>query len=194
VKLPAFMADLRGQQGIAARALEFTILTAARTGETVGARWSEIDFTSKRWTVPARRMKAGKEHIVPLAPRGVRILEATRPIDWSPDNFIFHGARLDRPLSNMALLMLLRRMGHGDVTTHGFRSTFSDWVGDRTNFDQQTREFALAHGINDKTEAAYRRATAVDKRRRMMAVWAEYCASKAATDETKVISLRSAYD
>lgn len=192
-KLPAFMAELRQQGGMASRALEFTILTAARTGETIGARWSEIDLKANRWTIPAARMKAAREHIVPLSPPAAEILQAVKSIDApSPDGFVFQGTRPGRPLSNMALLMLLRRMGHGDVTTHGFRSTFSDWVGDRTNFDQQTREFALAHGINDKTEAAYRRATAVDKRRRMMAAWADYCcASRAAPGGANVISLGS---
>src|SRR5262245_7778210 len=129
-ELPGFLARLREQAGVAARALEFSILTAARTGEVVGARWNEIDFLEKTWTVPATRMKAGRGHRVPLSERALAILEEVRPLRHAEDGFVFPGAKLSRPLSNMAFLMLLRRMGRGDLTVHGFRSTFRDWCAE----------------------------------------------------------------
>jgi integrase len=186
VKLPAFMADLREKQGASARALEFTILTAARTGEAIGARWSEIDLAGKHWTIPAERMKSGRAHIVPLSDDAVAILKSLPAKD---DGYVFAGARTDKPLSNMALLELLRGVRPG-FTVHGFRSTFRDWAGDRTNYQRDVIEAALAHGLEDETEAAYRRSTAVDKRRRLMGAWAEFCSKAPATG--KVIPMRSA--
>jgi integrase len=187
-ELPDFMTELRKQEGVAARAFEFLILTATRTGEVLGARWPEINLATKRWTIPAERMKAGKEHIVPLSPRVIEILE-TLPHDG---DYVFPGRDGKKPLSNMAFLMLLRRMGRADLTGHGFRSTFRDWAGDRTSFDHQTIEFALAHGISDKTEASYRRGTAIEKRSQLMSHWADYCASPSHVTTAKVVPIREA--
>ena len=152
-ELPAFMGDLRQREGVAARALEFLILTAARTGEVLAARWSEVDLEGHLWTVPAGRMKGGCEHRVPLSDSVLAILTGA---DRRGD-LVFPGQRRGRPLSDMALLMLLRRMGKGDLTAHGFRSTFSDWCAEQTNFPSEVREMALAHAVGDKVEAAYRR-------------------------------------
>jgi integrase len=174
-ELPAFMGELRGKDTASGKALEFTILTAARTGETIGATWDEIDLTAKLWTIPGERMKKGKTHIVPLSDRAVEILSKL-PREKGNDH-VFVGGKAGAGLSNMAMLELLKDMRPG-LTVHGFRSTFSDWAGDRTNFDRQTREFALAHGLTDKTEASYRHMTAVEKRRKLMDAWAKYCASK----------------
>lgn len=171
-ELPGFMAELRQQNGIAARALEFAILTAARTGEVIGATWAEIDFEARLWTVPAGRMKAGRDHRVPLSEAAMAILR------------LLHGARTgDRvfPISNMAMLMLLRRMGRGDLTAHGFRSTFSDWCAEQTNTPSEVREMALAHTVGDKVEAAYRRGDMFDKRRHLAEAWARYCAAQPAS-------------
>lgn len=189
--LPDFMTELRRQEGTAARALEFLILTAARTGEVLGAQWSEIDLAAKLWTVPAARMKASKEHIVPLSPRAIEILESVRPAG-NLGGYVFPGRDGKKPLSNMAFLMLLRRMGHADLTGHGFRSTFRDWAGDRSAFDTQTIEFALAHGISDRTEAAYRRGTAIGKRGQLMSHWADYCTSPVEPVASKVVPIREA--
>ncbi len=175
--VPAFMAQLRASEFISARALEFTVLTAARTGEAIGARWSEIDLEAKVWTVPPERMKAGKEHRVPLSTRAVEILRSLP----REGQFVFVGARAGRPLSNMAMLELLRGMAGKSYTVHGFRSSFRDWAGEQTNFARDLAEAALAHVLPNKTEAAYRRADALEKRRRLMAAWADYCARPAAT-------------
>lgn len=192
--LPSFLVSLREQEGVAARALEFTILTAARTGETLGAWWTEIDFAEKVWTVPAGRMKAGKEHRIPLSARAVAILEemrAHRGPDGGPvDGFVFPGGKIGKPLSNMAFLMLLRRMACGDLTAHGFRSSFRDWASERTNFPSDVAEMALAHAISGKVEAAYRRGDLFDKRRRLMDAWAEFSANPSVT--ASVVPLRSA--
>jgi integrase len=177
-ELPAFTAGLRRQEGIAARALEFTILTAARTGEVIGAKWSEINFAERLWTVPAERMKAGKEHRVPLSDATIGILEDMQGAIRQGD-YVFPGAKSRRPLSNMAFLMLLRRMGRGDLTAHGFRSTFADWCSERTSFPAEVREMALAHAVSDKVEAAYRRGDLFQKRRQLMDAWARYCAAPA---------------
>jgi len=165
------MGDLRQRDGVAARALEFAILTAARTGEVLGTRWSEIDLESRLWTVPAGRMKAGREHRVPLSDAALEILSR---LDRTGD-LAFPGQRRGRPLSDMAFLMLLRRMGRGDLTAHGFRSTFSDWCAEQTNFPSEVREMALAHTVGDKVEAAYRRGDLFEKRRRLAEAWGRYC-------------------
>jgi integrase len=172
-ELASFLEKLRVHDGVSARALEFAILTAARTGEVVGARWVEIDFEQKIWTIPTERMKAGREHRVPLSERALEILEALP----KEGEFVFVGARADRPLSNMALLMTLRRMERGDLTTHGFRSTFRDWAAETTGYPREVAEMALAHAVSDKVEAAYRRGDLFAKRRRLMADWARYCIS-----------------
>ncbi len=169
--VPAFLADLRGSNFISARALEFTVLTASRTGEAIGARWSEIDFAAKIWTVPADRTKAKREHRVPLSARAIEILEGLpREAD-----FVFVGARAGRPLSNMAMLELLRGKTGNGSTVHGFRSAFRDWAGEATNFPRDLAEAALAHVLKDRTEAAYRRGDALEKRRKLMAAWGAFC-------------------
>ena len=176
VDLRGFMATLRGQQGIAAHALEFLILTAGRSGEVMGARWSEINPTEKVWAVPAERMKAGKEHRVPLSEPALDILgemRASRPAG-DADAFVFPG-KLGRPLHKKALFKLLRKMGRGDLTTHGFRSSFRDWISERTNFPSEVAEMALAHVVGSKVEAAYRRGDMFEKRRRLMQQWATFC-------------------
>jgi integrase len=173
-QIGSFMPELREREAVAARALEFAILTAARTGEVLGARWSEIDFGAKVWTVPAGRMKGGREHRVPLSTAALAILRRMAQI--REGDHVFPGDRR-ATLSNMALLMLLRRMGHGDLTAHGFRSTFRDWAAERTNFLNEVVEMALAHAISDKTEAAYRRGDLFEKRRKLMDSWATFCAT-----------------
>jgi integrase len=175
-ELPGFMVELREQEGVAARALEFTILTVARTGEVIGAWADEIVVAERLWTVPAERMKAGKEHRVPLSDATVAILKKMQGEDG---DFVFPGAKPQRPLSNMAMTMVLRRMGRGNITVHGFRSTFSDWCSERTNFPAEVREMALAHAVSDKVEAAYRRGDLFEKRRQLAEAWARYCAAPA---------------
>ena len=172
-ELPVFMPELRGREGVAPRALEFAILTAARTGEVLGARWDEIDLQTKIWTIPADRMKAGREHRVPLCKRAIELLGEgeTRTVG----GFIFPGAIKDQPLSNMALLETLRRMERGDLTAHGFRSTFRDWAAERTSYPGDVVEMALAHAVKDKVEAAYRRGDLFEKRRRLMEEWGKFC-------------------
>src|SRR6266498_2569176 len=171
-KIGSFMVELREREGVAARALEFAILTAVRTGEVLGAQWSEIDLGAKVWTVPAGRMKGGREHRVPLSGAAVAILK--RMAKAREGDHVFPGNRR-ATLSNMAFLMLLRRMGRGDLTAHGFRSTFRDWAAERTNFPNEVVEMALAHSVGNKVEAAYRRGDLFDKRRKLMNAWAAYC-------------------
>jgi len=187
-ELAEFMAKLRQQEGISARALEFAILTVARTGEVIGAKWSEINPAERLWTIPAERMKAGKEHRVPQSDAAMAILEEMQQIRQS--DYVFPGAKSRRPLSNMAFLMLLRRMGRGDLTTHGFRSTFSDWCSERTNFPAEVPEMALAHTVSDKVEAAYRRGDLFQKRRQVMDAWARYCT--APVSSATVVSIAAA--
>ena len=172
VEIGSFMHALRQREGVAARALEFLILTAVRTGEVLGARWAEVDFGERTWTIPAGRMKAGKQHRVPLSSAALSVLSSMRGLS---DEFIFPGTRNDRSLSNMAMLVLLRRMGRADLTVHGFRSTFRDWAAERTNFAREVAEMALAHTIRDKVEAAYRRGDLLEKRHALMEAWAIYC-------------------
>jgi integrase len=175
-ELPNFLQALREQEGVGARALEFTILTAARTGETIGATWAEMDFRENIWNIPAKRMKAGEEHRVPLSARAVAILKEMQACRHTEDEnaFVFPGLKIGKSLSNMAFLMLLRRMGK-DLTAHGFRSTFRDWAAERTSFQNHIVEKALAHAVSDKVEAAYRRGDLFDKRRKLMDAWAVYC-------------------
>jgi integrase len=169
-----FMIELRQQQGVAPRALEFAILTAARTGEVIGARWDEIDLAERLWTVPGERMKAGKAHRVPLSDAVLAIVEKMAEIRHS--DFVFSGGKAGRPLSNMAFLMLLRRMARRDLTAHGFRSSFRDWAAERTGFPPEVAEMALAHAIGNNVEAAYRRGDLFQKRRQLSDAWAKFCA------------------
>lgn len=184
--MPSFLAALRDRKGMAARALEFAALTAARTGEVLGARWGEIDLTAKVWTVPADRMKAGREHRVPLSDAALDVLEVVRPLALmkndvpDPTAPVFPGPRRALPMSNMTMLMLLRRMGRDDLTAHGFRSTFSDWAAERTAYPREVVEMALAHAIENRVEAAYRRGDLFEKRRRLMTDWARFCEMRSA--------------
>jgi len=174
---PAFMVALRAEIGASPRAMEFAILTAARTGEVLGARWAEIDMDAAVWTVPAARMKAKREHRVPLSGAAAAVLQKMRPEDGEPAEgaYVFPGAKHGKPLSNMALAMLLRRMERHTLTVHGFRSTFRDWAGETTAFPRELAEAALAHTLHDKVEAAYRRGDALAKRAAMMEAWAAFC-------------------
>jgi integrase len=186
-ELSGFMAELRQHDGIAVRALEFAILTVARTGEVIGAKWDEINLSTKVWTVPGERMKAGKEHRVPPSDAALTILDKMGAVRQG--DFVFAGGKIGRSLSNMALLMTLRRMGRGDLTVHGFRSTFSDWCADQTTTPSEVREMALAHVVSDKVEAAYRRGDLFEKRRQLAQTWARFCAGLA---EGNVLPLRQA--
>ena len=181
-----FISALQLYDGIAARALEFAILTAGRTGEVTGAVWGEINLREGLWTVPENRMKAGKEHRVPLSARPLAILAEMRALDdarqISEHDFVFRGTKPGRPLSNMAFLMLLRRMKREDLTVHGFRSSFRDWAAERTNFPSEVAEMALAHAIGDKTEKAYRRGDLFDRRRRLMMAWEEFALARKTAD------------
>lgn len=169
-----FMNRLRSYEGIAAKGLEFLILTAARTGEVVGAQWKEFDFKEKTWVIPAVRMKAEREHRVPLSPKALEIVQEMQQSAVS--EYVFPGQKLTKPLSNMAFLELLKRMNwHEHATAHGFRSTFRDWSAECTNFPREVAEMALAHTIGDKVEAAYRRGDLFEKRRHLMADWADFC-------------------
>lgn len=184
--LPAFMVELRAARGIAARALEYTILTVARTSETLEAPWPEIDVGQKLWTVTAERMKAERDHRVPLQVRAVEILKEMGALRIS--DFVFPGFKKGKPLSNMAMEMVLRRLGR-DVTVHGFRSTFRDWASERTSFPNEVCEMALAHTIPSKTEAAYRRGDLFEKRRKLMDAWAAFVDSE--PRGSKVVPLSS---
>ena len=170
-ELPAFMARLRERNSVSARALELLILTAARSGEICGATWQEVDLANSLWTIPGERMKAGREHRVPLSKQAVALLKALPRIG----NYIFPGAVEGKPLSDMALMQLLRGMDANGYKVHGFRSTFRDWCGDKTEFENETIEFALAHSIPDSTKPAYRRYRSLEKRALLMQAWANYC-------------------
>jgi integrase len=180
-ELPAFMTELREQSGTAARALEFAIRTAARTGEVLGAKWSEIDLDAGIWNIPPERMKAKRPHRVPLTAEALAILADLPRVN----DYIFAGVRYGRPLSNMAMLQLMRRMGfgvngsRGDYVPHGFRSSFRDWTAEQTSFPREVAEAALAHVNADKVEAAYLRGDLFEKRRRMMEAWAQYLSPEA---------------
>ncbi|MHB8285465.1 MAG: tyrosine-type recombinase/integrase [Caulobacteraceae bacterium] len=182
-QVAAFITDLQKREATAARALEFTILTAARTGETCGATWGEIDFANKVWTIPADRMKAKVEHRVALSSRAIEILTAIHagaenlgPRYTAPSAPVFLGQRLKSALSSMGMEMLLRRIGT-EVTVHGFRSTFRDWAGEMTDFPREVTEAALAHAVGNAVEQAYRRGDALEKRRKLMEAWGGYCAA-----------------
>jgi integrase len=184
-----FMATVRGQQGVAARALELVILTACRTSEVIGATWQEVDVRAAVWSVPADRIKAGNEHRVPLSPPAVALLRELGK--HNAGEFVFPGGKRVRPISTNALLELLKRMERTDITPHGFRSTFRDWAAERTNYPREVAEMALAHAVSDKVEAAYRRGDLFEKRRRLMNEWAAFC-GKRKTTGSKVVALQRA--
>jgi integrase len=182
----AFMTELRQRQGVASRALEFTILCAARVGEVLGSRWSEVELSARLWRLPGSRMKGSVEHVVPLPPRAVEILEGLSG-SRAPDALIFAGQRGElSPQSIRNALLALRPA----LTTHGFRSTFRDWCGDSTAFPREVAEAALAHKVGNAVEAAYRRGSALEKRRALMAAWAAYCERPAPTKRDNVTSIR----
>ena len=174
-ELPAFMVQLRAMKSLSARALEFTILTAARTNETIRARWDEVDWKSKLWTIPAEIMKADRDHRVPLSDAAIAVLKS---LPRQNDQIFPGGTRKAPHMSNMAMLVLLARMGRDDLTVHGFRSTFKDWAREYTSYPNEVSEAALAHVIGDETEAAYARGDLFDKRRKLMNDWAAYCAGR----------------
>ena len=188
-EIGTFMASLRLQSGASARALEFAILTAARTAEVIGATWDEIDIDKRLWIVPAERMKAKREHRSPLSDAAIDLLNEMKKARQG--SFVFSGMKTNKPLSNMALLMTLRRMKRDDLTAHGFRSTFRDWAAERTAYPSEVAEMALAHAIGDRVEAAYRRGDLMEKRARMMQDWAEFCGTPPAAAGGNVVSLRA---
>lgn len=167
-----FVRKLREQQALAAIALELVILTASRTSEVINAEWREFDLKNKLWVVPAERIKSGRIHRVPLSDQAVKILK--KLYEAKTGDFVFPGKK-NKPLSNMAMLALLKRMKRDDITVHGFRSTFRDWAAEQTHYAREVAEQALSHAIDNKTEAAYRRGDLLDKRRQMMNAWARYC-------------------
>lgn len=171
-EIAAFWSALGDRPALSARLVEFIVLTAARSGEALGATWGEIDMAARLWRVPANRMKASVAHHVPLSDSALAVLELVRPIDPKPDDLLF--AVGGAPRSNMSATMLLRRMGYGHVTVHGFRSTFRDWAGDVTEYPRELIEEALAHTIANATERAYRRGRAIERRRQLMADWATF--------------------
>jgi integrase len=173
--IAVFIAKLQKRKASAALALELCILTAARSGEILGMQWSEIDLENRIWTVPANRMKAGREHRVPLSLRAVAMLRQL--VELKAGAFVFPGQARDKPLSNMAMEMVLRRMKIENATVHGFRSSFRDWAGNVSDFPREVVETALAHVIGDKAEQAYRRSDALEKRRKLMDEWALYCST-----------------
>lgn len=171
-----FMTKVRQQTSLAAHALELTILTAARSGEVLGANWGEFDLETGLWIVPAERMKAGREHRIPLSGPTLVLLKKLLPLRRREEgDWLFPGNRKGRPLSNMSMEMLLRRMKRDDITVHGMRSTFRDWVAEATNHAREVAEMALAHTLSDKVEAAYRRGDLMEKRRRLMEEWGAFC-------------------
>ena len=195
VELGAFMATLRALPGLSPLALEFIILTATRTGEALGARWAEIDLDASVWTIPAKRMKVGKEHRVPLCSAALEVLSKTLVFGKSGGaaepagtDFVFPGRKPDTQQSNMSCLALLRRIGRSDIVVHGFRSTFRDWAAEQTSYPREVAEMALAHSIGDKVEAAYRRGDLFEKRTSLMADWSTYCGTS--LKPSKVVPIR----
>jgi integrase len=182
-EIAAFVAELKKQDGDAALALEFLILNVARTGEVIAARPEEFDYTKRLWVIPGNRMKSGKEHRIPLTPRTMEIAKSR-----AAGEFLFPGRKPQKPMSNMAMLQLLERMGRTDITVHGFRTTFRTWAAERTNYPRELCEMALAHAVGNEVEQAYQRSDLFEKRRELMAAWADYVAGKTG----KVIPLRSA--
>ena len=188
-ELPEFLALLQTKQASAALALELCILTATRSGETLNAKWQEFDLKKAVWTVPAIRMKAGHEHRIPLTARALEILHTLHKLRSEHNDHVFMGNARGKPLSNMAMSMLLKRMERKDITVHGFRSTFRDWASEQTSFPHEVCEMALAHTIGNKAEAAYRRGDLFEKRRNLMDAWAAFCEPQTSA---KVVPLRKA--
>jgi len=190
----AFMEALRRREGIAADALAFLILTACRTGEVTGARWGEFNIEGAVWAIPAERVKSGRAHRVPLSPPALTIINALQTVRTTEhgNGFVFPGGKRARSLSDAALLALLKRMGHSDLTVHGFRSTFRDWAAERTNYPREVAEMALGHAVINKVEAAYRRGDLFQKRRRLMDEWSRFCRSGAKAGEVVAIRGRQA--
>lgn len=186
----AFMADLRTREGVAARAVELAVLTAARSGEVRGATWNEFNLEGALWVIPAGRMKAGKEHRVPLSPAAVSLLKAIK--EQSASDWVFPGTRAAAPLSDMSLTAVLRRMERTDITVHGFRSTFRDWCAEATNFPREVAEHALAHSLPDKVEAAYQRGDLLEKRALLMAAWADFCSKPTLAATVTTINAKAA--
>ena len=186
------MLALEDQAGIGARALRFAILTAARSGEVRGARWGEIDMSAATWGVPAERMKGGREHRIPLSEPALRVLRemAQARLSSDSDALVFPGRDAGRSLSDMSLTAVLRRMGRGELTAHGFRSSFRDWAAETTAYPTELVEMALAHAVGNKVEAAYRRGDLFEKRRRLMDDWAAYCSTHSNAQTAKVVALR----
>jgi integrase len=184
--VPAFMERLRQEDTGSARALELLILTATRSNETLGARWEEFDLDGCTWTIPASRMKKRKAHTVPLSDRALAILEAVPRIG----DFVFAGKIDGEPLNENAMMRFFKRLDGNGYRVHGFRSSFRDWAGEQTNFDREVIEHALAHQLPDETERSYRRGTALEKRRKLMQAWSDYCASVPAVDSDNVVSIR----
>jgi integrase len=184
-----FMKLLAAEHGTGALAFRFAILTAARTGEVLGARWAEFDLQHAVWTIPGNRMKAGVEHRIPLSPDALALLRDAEKLRSDDDEFVFPGGKKGKPLSNMAFLMLLRRMKREDLTAHGFRSTFRDWAAE-TGQPADIAEAALAHTVGDKTVAAYQRGDLLDRRRKLMEAWAAWCAREP-QENGSVIELRA---
>jgi integrase len=187
-----FMLALQDQQGVGARALQFAILTAARSGEVRGARWSEINRSTTTWLVPAARMKGTREHRIPLSEAALDVLRHMAEVRVSNDSdaLVFLGRDAGRPLSDMSLTAVLRRMRLGELTAHGFRSSFRDWAAETTAYPTELVEMALAHAVSNKVEAAYRRGDLFDKRRRLMGDWAVYCSTPGNPETARVVSLR----
>jgi integrase len=181
--VPAFYADLRGRSAMAAKALMFTCLSGSRTGEVLGMRWEEVDLDARLWTCPEERMKTGETHRVPLTDEMLAIME---PLKELASDFVFEGQKRNRPLSNMAMLMLLRRMKIDGVTVHGFRSTFRDWAAEKAGVSREIAEMSLSHRIGSRVEQAYARSDLLEKRRFLMESWSNYVTG---TDKN-VISLQ----
>jgi integrase len=188
--LPAFIKELVAQDGSAAKALLLTILTACRTGEVISAEWNEFDLDENVWTIPAARMKARREHRIPLPAFAIDVLKAVLPAETGDETsrFVFPGNKKNSGLSNMALLEVLRRMGRTDITTHGFRSTFRVWAAEQTDFPAEVVEAALAHTVLNKVEAAYKRTDFFDRRRALMEQWAFFCITQMASEDAFLVA------
>lgn len=189
-EIAAFVAQLKAQDGVAARALELLILTAARTGDVLGMQWAEVDMDHGVWVIPAARMKADREHRVPLSTRAMKILREMAALNC--DGYVFPGAKEGKGLSNMAMTAVLRRMGRSDITVHGFRSTFRDWAAEVSNHQHEVAEMALAHLVGNKVEAAYRRGNLFKKRIKIMDDWARFCSGVQQSGKGNVVALRGA--
>ena len=188
-----FVAELREQDGTAARALEFAILCWSRSGEVIGGRWDEFNLAERTWTIAGERMKAGREHRVPLCGRAIEILYEMQAIrERRPSDYVFQGMKDGRPLSNMSMLMLLRRMGHAELTTHGFRATARTWAAEQTNYPHELCELMLAHVTSDKTVAAYSRGDGLAKRFQMADAWCRYCTKPAQQNGNNVVAIGAA--